>query len=82
MGKLSTVELHRIREEFRSDWEIGLITVEVNVQTMKALPRLVEKYPLKAGDAIHLVHCILAERQAQGPRQRRSNRKLGRIWRS
>lgn len=54
MGKLSTVELHRIREEFRSDWEIGLSPVEVNVQTMKALPRLVEEYPLKAGDAIHL----------------------------
>jgi predicted nucleic acid-binding protein len=53
-GKLSAVQLHRIREEFRSDWEIGLSPVEVNVLTMKALPRLVEEYPLKAGDAIHL----------------------------
>lgn len=54
MKKLSAVDLNKIREEFQSDWEIGLSPVEVNVQTMKALPKLVEEHPLKAGDAIHL----------------------------
>src|ERR1017187_525209 len=54
MEKLSAVELSRIRDVFRSDWQIGLSHVEVNVQTMTFLPKLVEQYPLRAGDAIHL----------------------------
>jgi hypothetical protein len=52
--KLDALELTRIREAFESDWLIGLSALDVNVHTMTALPRLVEQYPLKAGDAIHL----------------------------
>jgi len=54
MEKLSADELTRIREAFQNDWQIGLSPLDVNIHTMTALPRLVEHFPLKAGDAIHL----------------------------
>ncbi len=53
-GKLNAIELSRIREAFESDWSFGLSALDVNIQTMSALPKLVAQYPLKAGDAIHL----------------------------
>lgn len=70
LGKLSAVELHRIRGEFQSDWEIGLSPVEVNIQTMKALPKLVERYPLKAGDAVHLSTAFWLQEKIGGRRHR------------
>jgi predicted nucleic acid-binding protein len=47
-------ELASLRESFDGDWLIGLSPLEVSLQTMIALPRLMEQYPLKASDAIHL----------------------------
>jgi predicted nucleic acid-binding protein len=47
-------ELERRRDAFTSDWLFGLSKVELSVHTMSALPKLVEVYDLKAGDAIHL----------------------------
>jgi predicted nucleic acid-binding protein len=46
--------LQRRREAFTNDWLFGLSKVDLNVNTMSALPRLVEEYDLRAGDAIHL----------------------------
>jgi predicted nucleic acid-binding protein len=54
MKKLTTEELTRVREEFLNDWLFGLSAIEVNVNTMSALPGLVESYPLRAADAVHL----------------------------
>jgi predicted nucleic acid-binding protein len=54
MRRLAAEDLTRIREAFLSDWLVGLSPIEVNVETMTALPGLVENYPLKAADAIHL----------------------------
>lgn len=54
MKKLTIDGLNRMRETFSNDWSIGLSPIELNPQTMTALPGLVERYPLKAGDAIHL----------------------------
>jgi uncharacterized protein len=54
MRRLAAQDLRRIREAFSTDWLIGLSPIEVNVETMTALPGLVEHYPLKAADAIHL----------------------------
>jgi uncharacterized protein len=54
MRRLAATDLSRIRETFLNDWCIGLTPIEVNVHTMKALPGLVENYPLRAADAIHL----------------------------
>jgi uncharacterized protein len=51
---LTAEDLSKIREEFLNDWLFGLSKIEVNIHTMSALPELVEKYPLKAADAIHL----------------------------
>src|SRR5258708_301508 len=52
--QISSVELSRLRESFERDWEVLVIAVELNEHTMAALPGLVEKYPLKAADAIQL----------------------------
>ena len=47
-------ELERRRDAFTNDWVFALSKVELSVHTMSALPKLVEVYDLKAGDAIHL----------------------------
>jgi predicted nucleic acid-binding protein len=52
--QISSVELTRLRESFGRDWEIFVNAVELNQQTMAALPGLVEHFPLKAADAIQL----------------------------
>ena len=52
--QISSAELSKLRKTFERDWEISVSAVELNQQTMKALPRLVEQYPLKAADAIQL----------------------------
>jgi predicted nucleic acid-binding protein len=54
MKEVSPKELTSLRESFDGDWLIGLSPLEVSVHTMIALPNLVEQYPLKASDAIHL----------------------------
>jgi predicted nucleic acid-binding protein len=54
MKEVSSKELVNLREAFEGDWLMGLSSVEVSLQTMMALPKLVEQYPLKASDAIHL----------------------------
>jgi len=54
MKEMSSAELTRLREAFESDWLFGLGALELNLQAMASLPKLVEQYPLKAGDAIHL----------------------------
>jgi hypothetical protein len=54
MKEMSAAELARLRDAFESDWLIGLSALEVNLHAMASLPKLVERYPLRAGDAIHL----------------------------
>ncbi len=58
MKRLTAEDLIRSREAFLNDWLFGISAVEVNVQTMTALPALVENYLLKAADAIHLSAAI------------------------
>ena len=53
-GELTDRALGRIREEFLNDWLFGLSVLDLDVGTMSAIPSLVEKYELRAGDAIHL----------------------------
>jgi len=52
--QIRSAELIRLRESFERDWEIKIIAVELNQQTMAARPGLLEMYPLKAADAIQL----------------------------
>ena len=47
-------EFNRLREAFREDWLFSLGKLDFDLNSMNALPRLVETYSLKAGDAIHL----------------------------
>lgn len=54
MKEVSSRELTSLREAFDGDWLIGLSPLEVSLRTMITLPKLVEQYPLKASDAIHL----------------------------
>ena len=53
-GEMSLAGLVKLREEFRNDWLFSLSVVDVDTHTMSELPRLVEKYELRAADAIHL----------------------------
>jgi predicted nucleic acid-binding protein len=54
LKRLTAEGLRLSRDAFLNDWLIGLSAIEVNVQTMTALPGLVENYLLRAADAIHL----------------------------
>jgi uncharacterized protein len=56
--RLTTEDFTRSRDTFLNDWLLGLSAIEVNVQTMTALPALVESYLLRAADAIHLSAAI------------------------
>ena len=55
---LTSQELTKAPRTFESDWSILLNVVELDLQTMAALPKLVEQYPLKAADAIQLSTAI------------------------
>jgi len=52
--QINLLQLSRLRETFERDWETLVHAVELNQQTMEAIPGLVEQYPLKAADAIQL----------------------------
>ncbi len=46
------------RQHFVKDWLFSLNIMELDTKTMVALPELVEVYPLKASDAVHLSAAI------------------------
>lgn len=52
--EISSAQLSSLRETFERDWENLVNAVELNRQTMPALPGLVRAYPLKAADAVQL----------------------------
>jgi predicted nucleic acid-binding protein len=56
--QITSQEFTRLRESFESDWTILFTAIELNLETMGTLPKLVELYPLKAGDAIQLSTAI------------------------
>lgn len=47
-------EFKRLRDAFQDDWLFSLSKLDLDLNSMIALPRLVETYSLKAGDAIQL----------------------------
>jgi predicted nucleic acid-binding protein len=51
---LEKQEFIRLRDEFQNDWLFSLSKLDLDLNSMTALPGLVETYSLKAGDAIHL----------------------------
>jgi predicted nucleic acid-binding protein len=53
-NELSLLGLARLRENFLNDWLFSLSILELDSRTMSELPRLVEQYDLRAGDAVHL----------------------------
>lgn len=53
-GGLTLVELAKIREDFQNDWFFSLTILDLDTRTMSELPRMVEQFDLRAGDAIHL----------------------------
>jgi len=52
--ELSLLALTKLRENFLEDWLFSLSVLNLDGSTMSALPRLVEQYDLRAGDAIQL----------------------------
>ncbi len=51
-------EFIRIRDAFQEDWFFSISKLDLDLKAMIALPRLVESYSLKAGDAIQLSTAI------------------------
>jgi predicted nucleic acid-binding protein len=56
--QITSQEFTRLRETFESDWTILFTAIECDLETMGRLPKLVELYALKAGDAIQLSTAI------------------------
>jgi predicted nucleic acid-binding protein len=52
--ELETREFARLRDTFQNDWLFSLSSLDLDLNALTALPRLLETYSLKAGDAIHL----------------------------
>ena len=52
--ELNTQEFTTLRDAFQNDWLFSLSKLDLDINSLIALPRLVETYSLKAGDAIHL----------------------------
>jgi predicted nucleic acid-binding protein len=52
--EFNSQEFIRIRDTFQDDWFFSISKLGLDHKAMIALPRLVENYSLKAGDAIHL----------------------------
>jgi predicted nucleic acid-binding protein len=51
---LGAEKFHKLRENFMEDWLFSLNVLNMDASTMSELPRLVEKFSLRAGDAIQL----------------------------
>ena len=56
--QINLAELSKLREVFERDWAILVSAVELTLQTMAALPGLVQQFRLKAGDAVQLSTAI------------------------
>ncbi len=52
--ELNSAELTKLRESFLDDWLFSLSVLNLDSSTMSELPRLVEQFELRAGDAIQL----------------------------
>jgi len=52
--QLGLAGLSSLRETFERDWEALVNAVELNRQTLAALPALLHRHPLKSADAIQL----------------------------
>jgi len=56
--RLNRQEFVKLRDALRDDWLFSLSKLDLDFNSMIALPALVENYSLKAGDAIHLSTAI------------------------
>lgn len=46
------------RDAFVMDWIVSLLILELDVKTLSGVPDLVERFPLKASDAVHLASAL------------------------
>jgi predicted nucleic acid-binding protein len=63
--RLNFQNLARLRAEFERDWANLFNIVELNLETMAELPRLLERYPLKAAHAVQLSAAIWLNKSAR-----------------
>jgi predicted nucleic acid-binding protein len=53
-NQISAAAFANLREQFERDWSNLVEVIDLNSRTMAALPGLVARFPLKAGDAVQL----------------------------
>ena len=75
-GKINAATLHKLREDFESDWVNLFNAVKLNLPTMAALPNLLERYPVKSGDAIQLSIAIWLNKEMEAENQSGAKRVL------
>jgi|ERR1700733_1512402 predicted nucleic acid-binding protein len=74
-GEFDMQEFVRVRDSFQEDWLFSLSILELDLNSLTALPQIVRTYSLKAGDAIHLSTAIWLK---ENPRVGAWSGKLGR----
>jgi len=52
------VQLEQLQEQFKSDWAFEITHIELNTRVLLFIPRLVNTYPLKGSDAVHLASAL------------------------
>lgn len=57
-NEINSRKFHVLLRNFLNDWAFKFVRLEVNANTMTAIPALVKEYPLKGADAVHLSSAI------------------------
>ena len=63
--QISSATLQRLRGQFDRDWAAFIEVVDVNNSSIAAVPSLVERFPLKAADAIQLSSALWLKDQLE-----------------
>lgn len=73
-GSMLPAEHYRATGYFESDWRTYLSVIEVSQSVLSIIPNLVNKYPVRASDAIQLGSAIWAADSSQGVGSQRLGR--------
>ena len=63
--QIDSATLHRLRGQFERDWASLIEVIDLNTSSMASLPSLVEKFPLKAADAVQLSSALWLNEQLE-----------------
>lgn len=56
-GDISDDDFKKVKQQFKSDWQV-LTIVEIRIEVLQFIDRVIEKYALRGADSIHLSSAI------------------------